>query len=267
MGIDLTLKVPDHFYKYRSMQTETEIEHVRQIVLDNQLYFSSPASFNDPFDFFPVISLDAQLNLQREFLIKISRTQQPFLTEVYREALVNEELKKIYASPFSVKDLELELQTEFRKDLEENVAIFCVSEVADDLLMWAHYADSHFGICLEFKSNISLMTEARQIQYSQIREPIDVVAMEMGTAPNNALLIKSEHWGYEKEWRIVIPKPAPCRVAIPIESLTGIVIGALARPKTVELVKEWNNQRAMPLTLRKARTSNEEFKLIIEDLQ
>jgi hypothetical protein len=32
----------------------------------------------------------------------------------------------------------------------QSYRVYCLSEVCDSSLMWAHYADSHQGVCLEF---------------------------------------------------------------------------------------------------------------------
>ena len=37
--------------------------------------------------------------------------------------------------------------------LINNIGIFSLSKVPDNILMWSHYADSHKGIVLEFDSN------------------------------------------------------------------------------------------------------------------
>ena len=43
------MPIPDVLYKYRALSGESR-EFVRQIIVENKVYFSSPERFNDPFD-------------------------------------------------------------------------------------------------------------------------------------------------------------------------------------------------------------------------
>ena len=63
--------------------------------------------------------------------------------------------------------------------------------------MWAYYADSHKGVCLEFdiKSDTNLSINCHKIQYSD-------VYIATGKAFDNYFR-KSEQWMHEQEWRIV----------------------------------------------------------------
>lgn len=45
---------PPHFYKYRSLSDENQRNRLRQILLEDRLYFPRADQFNDPFDCAPV---------------------------------------------------------------------------------------------------------------------------------------------------------------------------------------------------------------------
>lgn len=263
----MTTKVPERFYKYRPMATAIDIERVEQVVLGSELFFATAASFNDPFDLFPVMSLDAPADIQREDFIRMSRNQEPGLSEAERQALADKVMKTSLATPDDVKFAQQAIQFFLREYLKNNVGTYCVAEIADDLLMWAHYADRHLGICLEFDGYSTLMAEAQPIHYTQKRDAINHYADDKGFSVVKGLLTKSKHWKYEQEWRLFRPDLGACKVGFTPDTLTGIIIGALATKETIAKVKEWNSKRATPLRLRKARTSNDEFKLIIEDLR
>lgn len=46
-----------------------------------------------------------------------------------------------------------DLARKIENDLKENCAIFCLSEISDNILMHSHYSDKHRGVVIEFKFN------------------------------------------------------------------------------------------------------------------
>jgi len=59
-----------------------------------------------------------------------------------------------------------------RKDVQkeiDNAGITCFSKVRDDILMWAHYADKHKGLCFEFdgSDNCIFFGEAQPVKYEE----------------------------------------------------------------------------------------------------
>ncbi|MGT2429382.1 DUF2971 domain-containing protein [Cupriavidus basilensis] len=68
--------------------------------------------------------------------------------------------------------------------------------------MWAHYADSHKGICLEFDATSVFMAHAQEVKYSGERAAINFTDSKDAML-EKALLTKSDHWSYESEWRLI----------------------------------------------------------------
>lgn len=99
--------------------------------------------------------------------------------------------------------------------------VFCVTEEHDNLLMWAHYAKDHTGVVIKFECLRELDTPlcvAQKIDYvpkppiiASLEDYIPYITGQDKTKINHDLLIyklfqsKSDHWKYEKEWRIWIP--------------------------------------------------------------
>lgn len=101
-----------------------------------------------------------------------------------------------------------------------NNKISCFSEKNDSLLMWAYYANSYQGVCLEFdfKNEPFLSKHIHKVQYSSIRSQ----------NPSGAFHSKSEEWSHEQEWRIV------CNLDeeyISTNSLKGIYLGPKIKPE------------------------------------
>ena len=257
---------PANFYKYRSMNSTESVERVERIVLHDEVYFASAKSFNDPFDLNPAFSLQASPEQQRADFIRMSRKFNPSLTDPEHEA----EATRVMATSLSATDVDTTtnvIQFAVRQHLIESVGAFCVSERCNDLLMWAHYADSHRGVCLEFDGAGGLMASAQQVTYSLTRPAINHYEDERLTMLAKALLTKSAHWAYEAEWRLLRADNGPGVVRFRPENLTGIVVGALATPETIEIVRRWAANRSTPLALRRASVSNREFRLLVEPLR
>ena len=119
-----------------------------------------------------------------------------------------------------------EIIPKFRKWLKElndvwqvccaDDGIFCVVEDYDNLLMWAHYADSHKGAVIKLRCIPELDTAlcaATPIKYSN-KMPVWTLIENWYTTPSITPLelvqqlfyTKGNDWSYEKEWRIVLKR-------------------------------------------------------------
>jgi Protein of unknown function (DUF2971) len=109
-----------------------------------------------------------------------------------------------------------EFQSHWDK-LVPSMRILCMSELADSAPMWAHYADQHRGVVLEFQSLDAVdspLLIARPVMYQD--EPPRLPSMESwvrhltGQIPIDLKqffkeyeLIKATQWSYEREWRVL----------------------------------------------------------------
>lgn len=119
------------------------------------------------------------------------------------------------------------LQANVRNAINNNFVVTCFSETYDNELMWAHYADKHRGICVEY--DMSKMENNPDIAYykfftypiiySESRPQIPIVlnrkekhnySISEGkyslSDRYKFLLTKSKAWKYEREWRMILPK-------------------------------------------------------------
>ena len=97
----------------------------------------------------------------------------------------------------------------------ENTGISCFSEIRDNILMWAHYANKHEGVCLGFRWQevlrclVAAGLEAgiprimKEVSYSNDFPIWEVAAEDIGKM--NLLATKASCWAYEQEWRIFAP--------------------------------------------------------------
>jgi hypothetical protein len=224
----------DHFFKYTDIETA-------QAILENQSFrYSSPLSFNDPFDIqsylIPEFDLD---DFPREVMAVIEQ----YVTNDYeipnpeygfseailliREKSKSQGYKKSEIEQITypllgyllgeVKHLISQVNSQWKKSMLES-RVFCVTEEKDNLLMWAHYAKDHTGAVFqlatlpEADTPLSVAKEVRYkdrpVQFYSLEELIKWTLFDI--APDYAKLQYSNHayrkataWGYENEWRVV----------------------------------------------------------------
>ena len=137
------------------------------------------------------------------------------------------------------------------------------SRVRDDILMWAHYADKHRGLCFEFdgSSNCLFFGEAQPVDYEDYTPiPLDE---DKNRQMTRNILTKSKHWFYEREYRIFRPGKADSKLDYPIELLTGIIFGCMMPDNIRESVKQWVKGGKCRVAFFEARPKLAEFGLDI----
>jgi hypothetical protein len=178
-------------YKFMPCGSDDQIERLKRI-LNGHVYFSSPAHFNDPFE---MTSLRAP------------RTVSGF-DSALRDAGIENLLTSTSSKRTIYRDYLRRMQALAPKALErrwvDSLGVLCLTTEKADVLMWAHYADSHRGICVGFDSGATPFNTARAVVYSQQRAVISQDAeSDDDQIIDLALLTKSLHWSYEHEWRAI----------------------------------------------------------------
>lgn len=148
--------------------------------------------------------------------------------------------------------------------LEQRKKDFGVCSLTEDyqnLLMWAHYANCHKGICVGIdcdkvvnaiyhrpggKITVLYLQKVRYydewpvLEYHLIPESKDVRKKdEILYESTQQLLAKSKHWEYEKEWRILSLDENGISVTINPDSIHSVYLGAR--------IKETNKQEIIEL--------------------
>jgi hypothetical protein len=146
------------------------------------------------------------------------------------------------------------VEEEIQRRVNEG-GVLSFSENNDNILMWAHYANKHYGVCLEFEMNrweeIPVDPYLQKIDYKMERPLISQSDISCATgsslsgssfpspsAPPEPYLLKKMAFvkhndcEYEKEWRIICPfkDPSDRYLIFPKEVLTGIIFGLKTSP-------------------------------------
>jgi hypothetical protein len=228
-------------------------------VLSKRLLRHTPlGAFNDPFEGRPYISAlapegEARETLQRLMPSEIQRAYDDLAFEIRAQipyatfAQLAEHLTAAQEPEMLALFSELAplIKTTMFQKFDELIGVLSLSEVPDSLLMWSHYAASHTGLVLGFDPRHPYFNEAKGPE-DEFRHLRRVVYRE--TRPGGAMtaldgidifLVKSGHWGYEREWRVLRPladaketvqsRPFPIHLfEFPADALKEVIIGARA---------------------------------------
>lgn len=250
-----------------------------------RLYFVHPASFNDP--------LEAIIPYRFVEHGKIVEPKPDELKDVVAKLFTNEDL----TSPRAERILEgLPLGVAL-----ENALMLSMSKAKNSQLMWAHYADNHKGICLEFDFPDNFLDRVRwseqvkyhmeqfdlssafgEVKYGNSRPTLTFVD---GIAQGNynimdALLSKPECWKYEKECRILLWYPCggkcafaagidtkECYFEYPKEWLTGITFGMrLSNDRCQEIANCVRKAGYTNVIWEKEKLINDKFEIASEQI-
>ncbi len=230
------MRPPQHLYKYRSLASDEDILRARDIIVNNRICFAAPSSFNDPFEGQVTISFGAPLNQKFNFLTNYA------LDHGLQGSQANNWATRVLEN--SIAEPEAHIHDDLRDAFRNRAGICTLSEINDDILMWAHYSDSHKGISIEFTpvTSVHLKWFENAVPVTYQKEFPAVQYYESCERPTEkdaltAMATKSNHWCYEKEWRLLRPKPG-C-YELPGGVISAVITGCAVSKEHTRLVHEW----------------------------
>lgn len=228
--------IPKRLYKYRSFSSLTF-----DIIVEDQIFYADPSTFNDPLDTKPTLNTDLDADSLVGILGKLTQqrvsaemnaaaktlgthgpnTLDRIATHSRRKAeQVIEDIRYNATDPdYEIEDPE---QFLFGRYVENELlrrydkGIFSLAERSDCPLMWSHYGDQHKGICVGYSVPADASVDLHKISYggSRLIEASTVAAMLAGDEAARSKLDqavlsrKAFAWRYEREWRLVGPRGA-----------------------------------------------------------
>lgn len=256
--------IPQALYKFRPLASEADRKYAREIVVDHKLYFPSPLQFNDPFDAVPAIVMGGDRAARRRDIKALTRrVGAAELNGLHPRAV----MKAMRA--MSIAELE-QSGRQALNDLLAEIGLCSMSANREHVLMWAHYASSHTGICLGFQPHpfdeMSAVCRAFKVSYGEDRPRHNPLSrMEPGSA-FDLMLHKAAFWEYEEEWRLVRRRPmqGPGHEPFDRRRLTSITFGVKTTPEDVGLVREWVRERGRSVDFYRAVPDELAYRLRIE---
>ena len=216
-----------------------ELDYALDTIVNNRLHFAAPTDFEDPFDCRPKFALSfckrQPDSIWRRYFTILAKEQYPGISD--NEARQHAEAA-IETGIHQDKLWLREADEEIRRSCAEHISdlrVCCFSKSPRNAMMWAHYADNHRGLVLQFKSSAMQddvgLSEGFEVEY--FRQPIPlrrhVVAMEATIDGDNVafarliLCSKSYEWRTEEEVRFFSRNTY---VPYSEEMLTGILLGS-----------------------------------------
>ena len=226
--------IPEIIYKYMPIN-----EYTLKNLLKNQIWFSSPKNFNDPFD------------------CKMFRLTKPALDEIkdFLDAKTEEEVQqKIKLYKNNTEDALKVAQDKVKEIISNTYYISCFSHTKKNILMWSHYSDKHKGICLAFNS-VNMFKNSNyinnnilkflEVKYVKKYPEINIFNINNFIKDvNKVFQLKHLFWKEEKEIRFITEKKET--LAFEKEALSEIVFGCELKPTdddvkdVIKLVKSCN---------------------------
>ena len=279
---------------YDEVSEVTDIsEKLKESIQESKLFFSHPASFNDPLECTIPITIENHDKKQKEYA-------------AYLESIISKRVGS--RNDESKRSKRIYEASEYGISLE-NCLVACFSKDGNNQLMWSHYADQHKGVCLcyelpdtpeEFKRQIEWSEQINSIKsdyglevygdsvdYQKKRPslhisntslPVDKWSFDSDYAIRDAIFTKPECWMYEKEWRLALITPWASEkrfaagidtsnyyATLPREWLKSVTFGLRLEKEYCEKIKSiFKDNCYSTVEFRKAKMMHDEFTIIIE---
>ncbi|MDO6506539.1 DUF2971 domain-containing protein [Colwellia sp. 4_MG-2023] len=185
-----------------------------ETIINKKLWISSPKEFNDLHDCrLPAIYMPSFTEVYFDKLQSMINISYPenfdYSNSIFYRNLI-EDLKN-YIKQAKTPGLKADIRRSYyvsaiREKIINSVGICCFfSGEINEPLLWAHYADSHKGFCVEYEYDEEQDTSIHPVIYQTA--PIIPSARELLLCPEESLTrlltSKTMHWQYEKEYRLI----------------------------------------------------------------
>jgi hypothetical protein len=232
-------KHPRRLYKYRALRTNQEVDiqkrgRLRDVIVGNSLWLGRCEDFNDPFEGSVAYQVPTDEVEVRNALIRLAM----------RNGVSLRAARKLI-SPAVIHDKAriLSIGDNAQKQLISNMGTCCFCATPRNPILWAHYADEHRGVCLQFDvaADVAALTSL-EVKYDDAF-PTASVFEDNNAAVLLPFLRKSTDWSYEREWRKF--KPGGSGVPMPFrpQALAGVFFGCRCPESDREFVLELIEQR------------------------
>jgi hypothetical protein len=282
---------PKALYKFRSFpsligleggtldRARQQREHFYEMACAGHVKLARPASFQDPFDchaYAVPFSSDAEEYKARVLEGLAKYLEVSGMTPAEQKAFMDDSRKKSVFVQNFLNSAEMAFQHMRTNDM----TIYCLCAEATRPAMWAMYADSHKGVCVQFDAQVPPFYLAYEVIYQEevgkIPVPIDMNdSTHRGYVLQQMLLVKNTDWQHEREYRFIgalaaghedVLNKYDTRVEetdlyFPPERALSVCVGALMQDETVDELCAGLAARNCNIPVYRAELSKEEFKL------
>ena len=180
---------------------------------------------------------------------------------------------------------------EYLKAIQNHAWVKCFSESPKINLMWAHYADSFKGICIEYDvcklTDVNIQKQLFPVYYTKERkffldtdslieyyngDKIDQTESWRFTKDTKGVFLqKASYWKYEQEWRLcIINEDKSAEKNIPFACVSAVYLGPRISNSdlrcVVDLVRDYERNNQCHVDIYKTMLNKKDFTLnVIKD--
>ena len=270
---------PSSLFKYKSICTNG---FTLDLLENDLLYMNTVNQFNDPFEGDFIFDIEEIFYFhflnkviydyfehpnnkipseQKENILKGDSFKNLMNYIYYNDSTVNNEefspSEFIKRTKNFLEDYYSSTIEDFNSFLKSHTLVSCFSEKNIINPMWAHYADNHKGICIEYNfkdlDNIFVLNSCFPISYVEHFDMTnDLKRIDSNSNKFKILKIpflnKSIDWEYEKEWRILLTNDPFFR--FDIKKINSNYYIKIPRPRSVYLglnIEEDNKEKIIEI--------------------
>lgn len=186
-------------------------------------------------------------------------------------------------------EFNLSVKRGFTEQFPSMLGVLCLSRSPNQPLMWAHYADSHKGMVIEFdtthptfnrkRSDVDDFGFLRPVTYSKARPEITMQALDASDSFDLFALTKADPWSYEEEIRLIWPLTLADEsvetpvgtiglLSCPSSAVVSVTLGCKANDHLANEVREALRAQTgtSHIVLRRARLHETSFELDYHDV-
>jgi hypothetical protein len=253
-------------YKYRSYEKDSSAkQRTIGILKKKELFFSGIEAFNDPFDGRVHLRYDGKINEIKSAQVRVQYAMK--LTKDKKEGITMLQALNLIDERFTQKYIEEETFNKERlkrvQKLHNRKGVLALSSKNDNILMWSHYSNNHYGVCFGFECTDGIYNNHKKVRYQTHYDDIWSWLHTDDEIVDRILFSKSIDWQYEDEYRI-IKSEIGCE-KIPENSLKEIIFGCkMAKEDKLEII-EFCNTNNISTSFKEAKLDVESYKLNIVD--
>jgi hypothetical protein len=242
-------KIPQFVYRMRPVN-----KFLFDSLVNCQLWFSNPKDFNDPFD--------CDINMRVRDCT--SDQMQAYFEAHLKRFLTPDELAQINPLAVGVDTFEKYLNQAAKRVIQRK-GIACFLSDYKNLLMWAHYADAHRGICLKFdvEEDARFFSPSKLVKY-HVDYPVYDYLAERDEFVSKLFFTKSRDWEYEGEVRVL--KNRKGNYEFKSSALKEVIFGCKISEEDKNTLTKILRVHYPACELRQARQSNHSFSLDFEPI-
>jgi hypothetical protein len=195
----------DFYNKYRELpripSDSVDLVGLVGLIERNEIFYSSPLSFNDAHEGIVSYKLSSDPVLVREAMTAVASRVLGIPREAAAAHIDNLQLADQHA-------LKERLDRSFQSAMKR-AGVFSMSETCRSPQMWAYYASGNAGVCVQLATHHSLrpLALAERVSYLDEKPLIDLMLAfalnKLGDHFLETLTGKADRWSHEQEWRLI----------------------------------------------------------------